>query len=121
MMLMPEKGYFRRMGIYAATGLIALIITVLVVGALAVLVAPVAALIASAFAFSIAAIAMFALLFLFVFGLVYLVIMVGVFVEYVRKPMKVKPGSYSSVAVSEAGVRSKGPSKGRTKAKKKKA
>jgi uncharacterized membrane protein len=107
---MPEKGYFRRMGLYFVSGLIALVVAVLVTIGLAWFFAPVGALMVSAFAGVAMAVAVFVLLFLLVFGLVYLVIMVGVFIEYVRKPMRVERGDYSIASVSESGRRSRGAS-----------
>lgn len=114
---MPDRGYFRRMGLYFLSGLIALVVAVLIIVGLAWFFAPIGALMVSAFAGVAVAIAMFVLLFLLVFGLVYLVIMVGVFIDYIRKPMGVERGDYSVATVSEAGRRSKGASRTRRAAK----
>jgi len=110
---MPEKRYFSKMGIYAFTGLVALIIALAAIAGLALLFAPMAALIAVAFAGVAAAVAVLVLVFAFIFGLALLLVWVGVFIEYVRKPMTVQHKNYSAKGVSEAGLRGKGSSKTR--------
>ena len=99
------------MGIYALTGLVALVIAAVALAGLGLLFAPMAALIATAFAGVALAVFVLVMVFMFIFGIAFLLVWIGVFIEYIGKPMKVKSKSYASTKATEAGLRGKGSSK----------
>lgn len=115
---MTEKGYFTKMAAYVLAGLLALVVTIIIIVGLSIAFAPIAGLIIAAVAGTLLSIAVLVLLFLFIFGVVYLCLFLGVLINYIRKPMQVKPGSYSIKASSEAGKGSKGSSRQRKSPKK---